>query len=61
MIRPMTIVDPDMALKDFVRVSINLFAPRSDENFDLQIADKIMQTTLSLYFKKDVTVVKDLM
>ena len=32
------IVDKDQALKDYVRVAINLFAPRLEEDFDMSIA-----------------------
>ena len=32
------VIDEDMALKDYVRIAINLFAPRFDEDFDLNIA-----------------------
>ena len=35
------LIDEDMALKDYVRVAINLFAPRFDEDFDLNVAGQL--------------------
>ena len=54
------LIDKDQALKDFVRVSINLFAPRLEEDFELQIAENITQQSLAKCYGVEVSKVKAL-
>ena len=53
-------LDQDQALKDFVRVSINLFAPRWEEDFDMRVAESITSQSLARCYGKDVAHVKQL-
>ena len=53
-------LDQDQALKDFVRVSINLFAPRLEEDFDMRIAESHTLQSLAQCYGKDVAQVKQM-
>lgn len=46
-------IELDHALKDYVRVSIGLFAPRFDESFEVNIAEQL--TTLAIAKSSDVS------
>ena len=48
------VIDPDMALKDYVRIAINLFAPRFDEDFDLNVAGQLTLQSLAHCFDADL-------
>ena len=54
------VVDKDQAIKDFVRVAINLFAPRLQEDFDLQIAENLTVQSLAQCFSCETAKVKEL-
>ena len=55
--RPL-VLDQDQALKDYVRVAINLFAPRLEEEFDLQIAENLTLQSLAKCYGKELSEVK---
>ena len=54
------IIDKDQALKDYVRVSINLFAPRLEEDFDMSIAESLCLNSLAHCYGKEIPQVKAL-
>jgi hypothetical protein len=53
--------DLDQALKDYVRVSIGLFAPRFDETFEMNIAEQLTIQALAKTFQKQVEEVRERM
>ena len=54
------LIDEDMALKDYVRIALNLFAPRFDEEFDLNVAGQLTMQSLAQSFEADLAAVKQL-
>ena len=52
--------DLDQALKDYVRVSIGLFAPRYDESFEVNIAEQLTIQALAKTFNVTTAHVKTL-
>jgi len=47
-------------LKDYVRLSIGLFAPRFDENFEVNIAEQLTTLALAKSFGVKTDQIKDL-
>lgn len=49
------------ALRDFVRVSMGLFQPRYNEDFEINIAESMIEQSLSYSFMVDKLYIKGLL